>query len=189
MRNHGAAISLALAITVLGASTSRSQQVINSFSDPEGLNCIIADDHVGPITVYIFHWATPGAVALQFRVETGAGFTGFFVSHQVPPGFLDIGTPPDDYVVSYPGCLSGRFLISTLTYFGLGTSEPCSHIWIRPAPTSPIPGEIVVADCNFQYVVGTTSGPAVVNDDGSCWPWCIGPVEPSTWGKVKALYR
>ena len=162
--------------------------VLNIFSDVQGTDCLVSDTHPGTITIYVFHH-TNGATASQFRIATDAGFTGTYISHQVAPPFLDLGTPPDDYAVSYCCfCYVGSFLVTTINYLGFGTSAPCSHMSIEPAPTSPIPGEVAIVNCDFDVSIGHTSGPAVVNFS-SCPAWCINATEPSSWGAIKALYR
>jgi len=181
-------IALAV-IAVLSPTIGLCQfNVLNIFSDGQGTNCLVSDTQPGTITVYVFH-NTNGATASQFRIATDAGFTGTYISHQVASPFLDLGIPPDDYSVAYCCfCYAGSFLVTTISYLSLGTSAPCSHMSIEPAPTSPIPGEVAVIDCDFELSVGTTSGPAVVNYM-NCPAWCISATEPSNWGRIKALYR
>jgi hypothetical protein len=190
MRHRTSSLLLIAAITAANAGAARAfLGPISIFSDTGGTNCLVTDHQPGMISLYIVQRYSSGAVASQFRVETSDGFTGVYVSHSVAPGFLDLGSPPDDYSVSYSGCVTGDFLVATLIYQGFGTSAACSHIEIRPAPTSPVPGEIAIVDCSSNLVAGTTFGPAVVNYQGECLVWCIGAVESSTWGKIKAMYR
>ncbi len=181
-------IALATTAVLLPAVGLCQFNVLNIFSDAQGTNCLVSDIQPGIITVYVFH-STIGATASQFRIATDAGFTGSYISHQVASPFLEMGTPPVDYSVAYCCfCYTGSFLVATISYLGLGTSAPCSHISIEPAPTSPIPGEVAVIDCDFELAVPNTSGPAVVNYT-NCAAWCIGATESSTWGRIKALYR
>ena len=180
----GIAIVMVWASRAVGAAGT-----IDLFSDPVGGSCIIADHEPGPLTIYVLHRNTEAVAAAQFAVVGDPGFTASFLSMTVPSNFLFIGTP-EDLSIAYQGCLSGSFLIATLTYQGYGTSTACSHVWVRPAPTSPIPGEIAVLDeCSFHLAVGATWGPLVVNYLNQCPAWCIVATEPTSWGKIKALYR
>ena len=181
-------VALAVAAVLFPAIGLCQLNVLNIFSDPQGTNCLITDAQPGIIAIYVFH-NTNEAIASQFRIATDAGFTGTYISHQVAPTFLDLGTPPVDYSVSYASCAIGSFLVTTVVYFGVGTSAPCSQISIAPAPTSPIPGQVAVVQCVLDVVVGHSNGPAVVNYTGACFGWCIGATEPSSWGRIKALYR
>lgn len=162
---------------------------INIFADPGGGSCLVSDLEPGPIALYLIVWGSSGTTASQFRLATDGGFTGVYVSQAPAPGFLALGEPPVDYAVAYGGCMTGSFLIATVTYFGFGTSSDCSHIEIRAAPTSPLPGEIAAVTCDNQLVATSSHGPAVVNYRHGCPAWCIGATEPSTWGRIKALYR
>lgn len=181
--------SVAVLMTILLASKPVFADTLDIFSDSQGMNCLVTDNAPGTIPIYIFHDVGPqGTTASQFRVATDAGFTGVYISHQVAPGFLYLGTPPDDYSVAYSSCMLGRFLISTVNYLGFGTSAACSHIWLAAAPTSPIPGEMAVIAC-FEPLTVPLTHIAVVNFTGSCPAWCIGATEPTSWGKIKALYR
>ncbi|MCK4776515.1 MAG: hypothetical protein KAT30_17080, partial [Candidatus Krumholzibacteria bacterium] len=75
-----------------------------------------------------------------------------------------------------------------IDYFAQGLSPPCSYIQVVADPLAYDPPGIQVADCAFPpNVVNATGGDVVVNPDASCM--CNIPVEETTWGKVKALYR
>jgi hypothetical protein len=180
---------VAVAITAMSEDASAQYGSLGIFSDMNGWGCMVDDVAPGFIATYVIHQNVGGATAVQFRVATEQGFTGVYSSHQEGSGFLGIGLPPEDYSVAYGGCIDGTFLVATIIYQGFGTSTACSHIEVAPAPTSPLPGEIVAADCNFQYLRLPAYRFLEVNHQEAC-PLCyVNAVEPSTWGRVKALYR
>ncbi len=159
---------------------------ISAYADAAGTNCNISD--TGPlVSVYLLHKNTGGATASQFRVVAPAQMT--YLSQTEAPSMLRLGNANDDMSIAYTACLTGDFLICTVTYLGTGTTPACSQIWFEPAPTSAIPGELAMVDCVVPsgnlWVPG--SGRANVNPNGSCN--CSVAVQEKTWGGIKALYR
>jgi hypothetical protein len=87
------------------------------------------------------------------------------VSTIINPDFLSLGDIRAGITITYTRCQTVfPLLLATLTYFGDGTSEPCSFIEIAPDPTL---DDIEVVSCSFEIRVAE-GGRAVVNHDGSC---------------------
>jgi hypothetical protein len=124
--------------------------------------------------VYIAHTDFQGSVGVIFSTVASPGFTGVWVSETSQ--FLNIGTTPTGINVGYGACLSGPVIIATAEYQMFGTSS-CSQLSIAPFPDFPNP---VCLECFYEYPC-VNNGRLLVN--------CAVPVEPTTWGKVKALYR
>ena len=143
----------------------------------------------GVNSFYVIHKFSVGRVASQFRIDDATGLTPFA---QTSP-FLPVGTWNVDLSIAYGECLVGSFIVMTLDFLWLGTPLPtnCNHlIEVLPAPTSPLPGNIVIVDC-AQPVgnVYAATGNYSVYGSPFCGPYCTVATEESTWGSVKALYR
>jgi hypothetical protein len=190
MKRWCVAFLVGVAVALMsGNGMAQWRGTLGVFADIGGTSCTLDDTEPGLIQAYVIHKWTLELTASQFRVAADEGFTGVYLSHEAGPGFLGIGLPPEDYAVSYGACATGDFLVVTITYQAFGTSAVCSNIGLAAAPTSPLPGQIAVADCGFQYIAAHLYPPLVVNAQGNLCVWCIDPVESSTWGRIKALYR
>jgi hypothetical protein len=178
-----------LAVAALAAPAAGQSGDISVYADAAGLSCSVADN-TAPfafIDTYVIHkHLSGGATASQFRVDLTAGATMTYSGQTEGSGMLLIGNANDDLSVAYGGCLSGDVLLVTVRYIGVGTTPPCERIQINPAPTSPIPNEVALADCAFEYAV-VAQGEAIINEDPSCI--CNVAVAQTTWGAIKALYK
>lgn len=153
-------------------------------------NCIIDDNQSGFVTVNVVlvgSGATSNALAASFRVGSGGGFTGVLISEDYAAGVGYVGNTTDGVIVGFPGCQSGAFQIAQLTFQIFGTSSSCAYLEVTPYPGD---ASIMVSDCSGVAEASNTLGPLLVNYDSGCGSlWCVLPVESSTWGRVKALYR
>ena len=176
-------ISLAL---VLCASTAFGQAgAIGLFVDNPGFaNCNLYAMTPGLYPVYVVHKLCPGATASQFMVVPGGGwdctFTGEVIA--IP---VSIGSSLGGLSASYGGCRASDILISTINWFCMGTTPTCAFLEVVPDPAAPS-GAIEVVNCSFVKLYGQ-GGALYANSDGSCHCW--DPVESTSWGGVKALYR
>jgi hypothetical protein len=176
-----------LAIAVAASPAFAQVGDISAYADGAGTSCNIVDAAPGLITVNVLHKHTVGATASQWAINLNAGATLTFTGVQAAPGMLVLGNSAADISVAYGGCVSGDFLIATVSYFGAGTSPACSFINFGPAPTSPIPGQVASVACDLSTVIVTPTGQANINPNGTCQ--CDVAVNETTWGGVKALYR
>lgn len=175
-----------IAVAAFAAPAAAQYGDISTYSDAAGTSCDVLDD-TAPfkfIDTFLIHkHADSGATGSTF----GLTLTGGTLTN---PSFtwgsvVGLGTI-DNLNVGYPSCLSGDIYLAKVTWIGVGTSPPCSHIQVIASTTTPIPGEIVVVDCAFGFQIGA-GGTAIINPDVSC-P-CSVPVRETTWGGIKALYR
>lgn len=181
---------MALASAAL-AWTPRIQIVV----DPDEY-CLAIDTQPGFITVSVHSYSdyagNPEALGAQFRVAAGAGFTGVLVSEDYTSSTVHIGNVTDGLQVAFgtppEGCHSGDFVIVRLTYQVFGTSAPCSTLEVLPYPGD---SSVMVMDCNDNLLPTSPYGPVWINYSSACGGlWCVPlATEPTTWGKVKALYR
>jgi hypothetical protein len=123
-----------------------------------------------------------GADGVRFRVAASPGFTGVWLSDATP--YYKVGSSPTDLEVGFNKCLIGTNLVATITYQVFGTST-CSDLSIA-APAGFIAP--FFDDCGFEEIPLFNNGPLHVNCSGSfnCSPVAT---EPTTWGRVKSLYR
>ena len=135
------------------------------------------------VQVYIFHYFTDGSTASKWMLDvTEAGWTHL---GDLKHFELVIGTSITGVSVSYEACLQGTFRLMTVNFFG-SNADPCGLIGIVAAPAK---YGVRSKDCaeNVHYIPG---GEARVNPVPGCWCGTPpSPVESTTWGKVKALYR
>jgi hypothetical protein len=160
---------------------------IGLYSDSPGYsNCVLIDGDQGIVTVYVVHKGTPGATMSWFKGEVGGGFgcTPVGEGHYFTtsgPGWFDAGIG-----LFYEACLASDILLITLEFSCTGTSANCAWIRVVGDPNHRS-GEIEVVDCDRNRLVGGGSI-MYINPDGSCHCGAV-PVENSTWGSIKSLYR
>jgi hypothetical protein len=178
-----------MAVVAIASPAFAQSGDISSYSDAAGTSCNITDASVSVLSVYLLHKHTSGATASQFTVTPAGGAVLTYLSVAEAPGMLRIGNANDDMSLAYGGCITGDFLIATVTYLGSGTSAPCSRITLTPAPSSAIPGELAMVDCASPSgnLAVPGNGVAIINPNVTCQ--CDVPVQAKTWGSIKALYR
>ena len=104
-----------------------------------------------------------------------------------------IGSPLTGVIVNYDECKTGTFLVLTMDFFVQGQTEECCYYSVEPDPAVSS-GRIEVANCNDEivYVFG---GQDLINSNTQCVcaPGPVTchpvPVNESTWGSIKNLYR
>jgi hypothetical protein len=113
---------------------------------------------------------------------------------------LKIGDIFTGVAVSYESCRALPHLVASLNFISLSPTPPCFAMEVVPDPNAePFEGtEIVAFDCSSNALVGS-GGILCVNIPTCCvvssgssgvQQWCdTVPVEETTWGEIKALYR
>jgi hypothetical protein len=165
-----------------------SSDQFNIYSDPAFTSKEAFDTAPATLTLFVVHenpvLADQGRTYSEFRIVPSVGFTGVWLSETSP--FPVIGASPTGIQIGYSYCVSLPALVLEVTYAVFGTSEDCSYLDVVEHPQNMFGEDVpVTVDCNFVYFSGT-GGRLTVNPTANCPPV---PVEPSTWGKVKALYR
>jgi hypothetical protein len=162
---------------------------IGVFADPAGASCDLLDAVPGLYNVYVVHVFTPGATASQFAVTWTAGM--MFLSESPTAPYIKIGTcsqPGTGCAIAYGGCIGSPNMILTISFFAQLLSAPCSMFHVIPDQTAPAKTSVLVTDCGDPpLLLNATGGEAFVNNNGSC-P-CNVPVEETTWGGIKSMYR
>jgi hypothetical protein len=166
----------------------RSSDQVNIYSDPAFTSKEAFDTAPGTLTLFVVHenpvLPDQGRTYSEFRITPSVGFTGVWLSETSP--FPVIGTSPTGIQIGYGYCVTLPALVLQVTYTVFGTSEDCSRLDVAEHPQNIFAEDApVTVDCNFEFLIGT-GGRLTVNPTANCPPV---PVESSTWGKVKALYR
>lgn len=166
---------LLLSCLLVISSASWADEHIGVFSDATGSSCALGNI-AGQFssTATVMHRSTTGATGSRFKVTfpVGTAFFGFNTPY-VPVGALNT-----DLSLGYGSCLQGWFVLGTINaIYAAGTGV------VEKADLQPI---ILYTDCVFAELPAT-GGIFTVGSSSFCGQST--PVEPSTWGSVKALYR
>ncbi len=181
-------------ITVLCmCGQSAAQEQIQLYSTQDRSACSVADTGPGTISVYAWLTGPTPARAVRFSVPKPACWSGAtWVADNIPPTSVSIGDSQGDWSVAFfagnPVCnasFTPPVYIGEIVFSVSGTAPECCKI-VATAGTS---GNFQMTDCNHQEANITAGQGVVINPRPSCD--CVQPlaVEPSTWGKVKAMYR
>lgn len=161
---------------------------IGLYSDSLYQNCNLTDPPVGGPGlqhVYVVHEYTPGATASRWRVvnyRMGCAY----LSEASP--FVTIGDAFNGISVAYGSCLASYILLLDISYYCSGTSPDGAMLYVAPDLAAPS-GTIEVVNCATITLVG--NGACMTIND----PWCDcpppwpAPLEETSWGNIKALYR
>lgn len=160
---------------------------IELFSDASMTSCELYDQSPGLRSVYVFLTGPVPATGLRFKAlkpDCWAGAT--FVGDITP--FLAIGNSQNDMSVAFGACLTPPVRVDQINFFTAGGPGACCQM-SAVAPQLP-QFALLYTDCNFFEVLIPPDGRMVtINPNSSC-P-CNQPLatEPTTWGRVKSLYR
>jgi hypothetical protein len=159
------------------------------YSDTVGVgSCDIDDSSPAFQTIYVMHENCPGTTASRFKIDQIDGGTLVYVTEATTMP-LKIGNAQDGVALSYGTCLTSPLLILTVYYNGAGTSAVCSRLKVVADPVADPP---VVQSANCQdppQILEGIGGEAIINADGVTCNYCDPPVQPTSWGRIKALYR
>jgi hypothetical protein len=155
------------------------------------------DSGPGLRTVYVHH-ITAGSFGSRFMVSADPGANLAFVSEDHPFA-MTVGNTQDGITICYGTCTPYPVVVA-ITYMSLGPTQNCSRISVVPHPGAEVIGSI---NCYGDPEPVSSDGIYVVAPGDACGcpssqtflgtPTVFGcspvPVETSTWGHVKALYR
>jgi hypothetical protein len=187
-------IAVVLSCVLLLAPSALRAQSIGIFSDPVGANCNFTANFSVPFTLYIN--------AVNSTLMPWGGLTGAeFKVTGMPPSWITIVTPnplstlvlgdPFDGVgvnIAFPVCqASFQVNLFTVTVVPLTVeTEVTLTVTQRTPPLNPAYPCPLLTDCDiFFSIVCVDGGQGFINSSR----YCNVPVEESTWGKIKELYR
>ncbi|HET6350124.1 MAG TPA: hypothetical protein VFH88_13675 [Candidatus Krumholzibacteria bacterium] len=173
-------VLMILACGLLATSSARAGYwELHIYSDAVLTDSTISDNSPRIVNFYVVEKGYfRGATGVRFSTEPTAGFTGVWLGDET--SYYKVGNSPTDIAVAYAACIPPPILVITMTYQLYGTSTPCSELLI--APPACCTG-VVAPDVDCSFTEGQ------ITDLRSLRINCAVPVEPTTWGKVKALYR
>ncbi|UCG53440.1 MAG: hypothetical protein JSW58_07760 [Candidatus Latescibacterota bacterium] len=153
-------------------------------------DCAVTDDTAGLLNIYLVHVDDPSnpgtcATACQFKAELPGCTTASYLADGAVFG-VTIGNSQTGVSIGYGLNLTTPIHVLTVQVFASGTTPPCCVYEVGPDPAAPS-GEIEVVDCNLDLLFAAGQS-GVINPDGSCPCSAIVPAEPSSWGKIKAMY-
>jgi hypothetical protein len=157
------------------SSLARADRLL-IYSDAALTDSTLNDNSPRIANLYVVHDMFRGT-GIYFRIAPGAGFTGVWLGETT--AFVKIGNSGSDISIGYGACLTGPYLVLTISYQLFGTSAACSAVQV--APVAGLPCVFVNSGCGFVELCVYDLGEVHVN--------CAVPTEATTWGKVKALYR
>jgi hypothetical protein len=168
---------------------------IGLFSDPGGTVCNLYDDVTGLVQIYVVLSYIPtwidGAMGARFMVECDDGVNMIYIDEIIPDPFIAEGNSLTGIDMGSPICYPSPHLILTIRYYGQGLSDICSYCRVvaHPVPLNEqYPEAIYIIICDgLPYWFSATGGEIVINPDAGCN--CDVPVEETSWGKIKSLYR
>jgi hypothetical protein len=151
---------------------------ISIYADDQGNSCALLLPGGPPVDTYIVQKFLPGegSTGCRFKVIIPNGVFSSFSTTFVP-----VGNYTGDLSIAYGVCIQTTTVIGKITFF---TAAPtCGYVSIVAADNFANP---IATDCLFgEYTVKTGQG--IMNPDGTCV--CQVANQPTSWGKVKALYR
>jgi hypothetical protein len=182
---------LVVVLALVVARGSFAQDRIELYADINRTQCAVSEAN-GPL-IQIYVWLTGSAVTrgARFIVPKPACWQGAtWVGDVVNPIHTALLDSQRDWSVVFNtaslDCTAANIppiYIGTVNFFVSGQSLPCCQL--KPMPSL----EYVFLDCDYgEHALGPGL-PVTVNANASC-P-CQSPVavEPTTWGRVKSLYR
>jgi hypothetical protein len=177
--------ALIMICTLAFAAPAFAQAVgdLSAYADDQGSSCDITVPGSGTLNVYLVHKFSDGGGATGVRFKVTYPATGVILATFVGTPFSAIGSAQTDLSVGYGGCINTTTSIGYLLFSVAGAVPACSYVSLV-APDGH--AEATATDCGFtEFTIKTGQG--IMNPDGSCQ--CNIATEPTSWGKVKALYR
>ncbi|MFQ5511971.1 MAG: hypothetical protein ACE5EO_08995 [Candidatus Krumholzibacteriia bacterium] len=185
-------VSTALVCVCLVATTASAQEShIRIFADTDGTDCRPQDLVPNVFQVHVVQIRVAGSQAAEFTVTTGGGFDGVFLGEVLSrQDAVQVGNAESGTAIGLGICLAGPVHFLTLRYFCEGKSARCSYFEVSEYVRDNYRG-LNYVDCDLN-MVAAAGGRTYINGGQDCpcdIPGFTTPVEESTWGGVKALYR
>jgi len=155
------------------ASAARADHIA-IYADEYGQVCNLNSGFSATATV--LHKFSAGSTGSRFKMDLslcpGTTFIDFITS------FVTVGNLTSDLSIAYGVCSIGTIVLGTIT---ADWAPGAVSIVAADSQTG-----VIVADCDLDQQMATGGHASIDGDGHGCDQ---DPVEPSTWGGVKALYR
>ena len=168
----------AIVIVAPGYIAAQSVGSLGAYTDSNGGSHFLLDEP-GPCTIYIVHSDAIATRGADFRVPQPSCFTATYLSEStVWP--MTTGTAFTGVSVQYGACLNNAIHVLTVNYMCHATTVGCCTSYLQPHPSL---GALQLYPCSGDpvqivsraFTVGLSAA-------------CQSPVEPVTWGEIKAVY-
>ena len=159
-------VLLTFAVISISSPAFAQPGSIAIFADTAGTSCVLYDDVIGLVEVYVFHIDTPGAIGSQFRIQQLPGFN-MLTFPDTPVFAVTIGSSLDGVSIGYGQCLPGPISHPDIIIPRPWNVRSLFRVGGRTAPDSGSPrvtyGRLLGRD------VGVAGGcDLAVNPDSSC---------------------
>ena len=187
MKRTVAIAFMAAILAIAGAATGQSSGLIVLWAEESFTSCNVAGA-TDLVTIYVVHEYMAGATSSRFKLQDNTGGALAYVGDQVQPPVVALGNANTGVDLAYGACFTGKLHILNAVYSVLSDPPVCSTIQVVPDPAAPS-GWLEGTDCQgVRIFPGRTS--VTFNNEGTCaCQWDGLPIETSTWGNVKSLYR
>jgi hypothetical protein len=174
---------LLAAVLLVCAPASAQIEAVGIFQDEAGTDCALQDREIGICTFHVVHLGAVNRTGVEFQIQMGECSTLVLLGYRFQ-GAFGLGVLIGGYSVAYGAPQTGDILVGSFDFVCQGLTPECCEVSIVPHAHT---GQLVTADANYELhdIAGLIS---VINPNQSCMCGAV-PAEPSTWGKVKALYR
>jgi hypothetical protein len=186
-------IVIAAVVCVSLPNPSQSGKIALS-GTPDGSDCSVIDTGPGVIQVHIVITDIDNVAGVQFWAPTPECWTGaVWMEDNIPyPTF--IGDTQNDFwglTIGLGDCLNSPIYLGSMSFLTQGQGAPCCDYPILKANNDGYP-EIegpIIAVCPEPLQVAGVTVDAIINPEPECACQLPVPVQETTWGAVKALYR
>ncbi|MEJ2722423.1 MAG: hypothetical protein P8181_14990 [bacterium] len=165
-----------------------SPGVVGLYVDYGGSDCNLSYGGPGLFSVHVVHSRFDGATALQFAAPRPFCWTGATWLSDTDAFPIGIGNSQTGKAVGYGMCFTTPAHVTTVNYFvGSPTNKCCLYPVLPDFNISS--GRVETVDCSgaVRYAHG---GYGMINPNASCA--CSDepvPVEKTTWGRLREIYR
>lgn len=174
-------------VASLAAGQARAESPrLELYADATRSACELVDNTTALRSVYVFYLGTPSATLVSFSTPKPSCWLGATWVGDITP-YVGIGNSQTGWSVGFGLCLQPPVYVAQVNFFATGGSLPCCQVPISHGIGNTY--EVEYIDCNFGTVPLAKGHGVVVNANDSCR--CQQPLstEPTTWGRVKAMYR
>jgi len=158
--------------------------------DEAGISCNIVDAG-GPVDVHLLHVGFTNVITLQFRAPRPDCWLGAtWISDVTDWMFIGGTQEAGGWLPHYQACVSGARYLGKMVFMTSGELFTCCPYPVLKADDyhPEFPGPIAVS-CIDGLIGVDADDRGVINADGTCGCSIPVPVDETTWGRVKSLYR
>ena len=178
--------SLILALIAIAACTApaAAQEKIELFADEARSSCSVSDTAPSSVSLHVFLTGPNSATLAAFRCRIPDCWQGATWVADVTP-YVSVGGSQGEMSVAFGQCLTPPIHMVEIVVATTGSALPCCKMVIE----QPVSFPLQYVDCAFAETDALAGQAVTINPDATC-P-CLVPLaaEPSTWGRVKSLYR